>query len=382
MPIADLVDRLTLWHDSIDKYRVWGDLSTARILLLQNGLSAFVDMLDRGELHPDRAVEQLRHARAEAVWSIACKERPDLVRLDGGKRSTLVDIFKRLDLDQFQANAALIRVRRRTALPQGAVGDMAVIRGEIARKRGHKPIRKLMQQVGKTIQQIKPIFLMSPISVSQFIPPGVLEFDLLVIDEASQVRPEDALGAMARAKQIVVVGDSKQLPPTNFFNRLLSDEEVDEDVDDDSEEESPDYSLKDAAKVTELESILTLCEARGLLSKMLRWHYRSRHPSLIAVSNKIFYDSNLLLPPSPTVLRGDDGLIVHRVSGAYERGGKRINAIEGQAVVKKLIELASNCPNRSAGIVTFSTTQRDLIANLLDEARRRVPTLVDEGSER
>ena len=123
------------------------------------------------------------------------------------------------------------------------------------------------------VSRIKPVFLMSPISVAQFLPPGSVDFDLLVIDEASQVRPEDALGAIARVRQIVVVGDQKQLPPTSFFDRMIDDS-----AQDDEEENGAGVQV---AKATEMESILTLCEARGLRQRMLEWHYRSRDPSLI-----------------------------------------------------------------------------------------------------
>ena len=146
------------------------------------------------------------------------------------------------------------------------------------------------------IQRIKPVFLMSPISVAQFLPPGELEFDLLVIDEASQVKPEDALGSVARAKQIVVVGDQKQLPPTSFFDRLTDNEQHEEDED-----------LGVGVKATEMESVLSLCEARGLNQSMLEWHYRSRDPSLIAVSNAEFYRNQLILPPCPTESDGSFG---------------------------------------------------------------------------
>ena len=110
-------------------------------------------------------------------------------------------------------------------MPRGNYGAMNTIRAEIARRRGHMAIRKLFKTTGETLQRIKPVLLMSPISVAQFLPPNSVEFDLLVIDEASQVRPEDALGLVARTKQMVVVGDNKQLPPTSFFDRIVADEE-------------------------------------------------------------------------------------------------------------------------------------------------------------
>ena len=145
---------------------------------------------------------------------------------------------------------------------------MGLIRGEIAKKRRHLSIRQVMTGASEMIQRIKPVFLMSPISVAQFLPPGKIEFDLLVIDEASQVKPEDALGSIARAKQIVVVGDQKQLPPTSFFDRLTDNAPQDEG----EEEEIA------TAKATEMESVLSLCEARGLNESMLEWHLSFSRP--------------------------------------------------------------------------------------------------------
>lgn len=134
------------------------------------------------------------------------------------------------------------------------MGEMAVIRGEIARKRGHKSIHWVMKNAGSMVQQIKPVMLMSPISVAQFLPSGSVTFDLLVIDEASQIGPEDAQGVVARARQIVVVGDQKQIPSTSFFDRLVDNV-------DDNNAEDPDAPV--GASVADMERILTLCQARG-----------------------------------------------------------------------------------------------------------------------
>lgn len=245
---------------------------------------------------------------------------------------------------------------------------MGVIRGEIGRKRGHMALRQLFEKAGTAVQRIKPVLLMSPISVAQFLPPGTISFDLLVIDEASQVRPEDALGAIARANQIVVVGDTKQLPPSSFFDRLMADDEDDNEGDD--ENTGPDL-LEGAAKIGDMESILTLCEARGLPGRMLRWHYRSRDPSLIEVSNHEFYEDELVLPPSPLQKDPAYGLRFTRVDGVYDKGGKRDNRREGEAIVNWVAEHARQNPTQSLGIVTFSFAQRNLITLLLEERRRR-----------
>jgi superfamily I DNA and/or RNA helicase len=215
---------------------------------------------------------------------------------------------------------------------------------------------------------------MSPISVAQFLPPNSVEFDLLVIDEASQVRPEDALGLVVRAKLMVVVGDNKQLPPTSFFDRVIADEE-------DTDWEEPSDALGPAAKATQLESILALSEARGIKSAMLRWHYRSRHPSLIEVSNAEFY-RRLIMPPAPVAERGSQGLILRRVAGAYDRGGKRNNLIEAEAVANAVAAHARTSPGMSLGVATFSSAQRDAIEDLLEIRRRNdeaLDSLLQEG---
>lgn len=137
---------------------------------------------------------------------------------------------------------------------------------------------------------------MSPLSVAQFLAPARVSFDLLVIDEASQVAPEDALGVVARAKQIIVVGDDKQLPPTNFFKMVNAG-------DDDTEDELE--APTSTSRPSHFESILTLSRTRGMSERMLAWHYRSKHPSLIALSNNECYADRLLLPPSPLLLNLD-----------------------------------------------------------------------------
>ncbi|MFZ1704833.1 MAG: DUF3320 domain-containing protein, partial [Saprospiraceae bacterium] len=247
---------------------------------------------------------------------------------------------------------------------------MGVIRGEIGRKSRHKPIRWVMKNAGSMVQRIKPVMLMSPISVAQFLPPGTLTFDLLVIDEASQIRPEDALGVVARARQIVVVGDQKQLPPTSFFDRLVDDA--------DDEEEDDDTPV--GATAADMESILSLCEARGLRSRMLEWHYRSRDPSLIRVSNAEFYGDNLVLPPSPLQLDPNYGLKFRRVPGVYARGKTTsaragTNKIEAQHVVKAVAEHARTSPDLSLGVVAFSKAQSDTLTEALEYERRRDPAL-------
>ena len=245
-------------------------------------------------------------------------------------------------------------------LPAGSdYGSVGIIRGEIRKKRRHKPIRRLLTDAGHAVQAIKPVFMMSPISIAQFIEPGVLEFDLLVIDEASQVRPVEAFGAVMRSRQSVVVGDNSQLPPTSFFDRMSGSDDVEPDEDD--------YTTSAA----DVESILDLCVARNFPQRMLQWHYRSRHHSLIAVSNREFYQDRLFVIPSAERDPGNRGLqFRHIANGVFDRGKSRTNRQEAKAVAEAMLEHARRFPRLSLGVGTFSVAQRDAILDELELLRR------------
>lgn len=364
IPLRSLAVKARHWRESQERFDEWRRLSTADARLRAASATALADALATGSVPADKAKAVLDCTFAEAVWKKAVAAAPALQEFYGPQHDALAAEFRSQEAKRRQTTVAIVRGRHAANMPRGTFGAMGAIRSQIGLKRGHMAIRKLFRIAGEALQRIKPVLLMSPISVAQFLPPGSVGFDLLVIDEASQVRPEDALGLVARAKQIVVVGDNKQLPPTSFFDRVVADEDEQEESD-----EVTEFALAGAAKATELESILALCEARGLNSAMLRWHYRSRHPSLIEVSNAEFY-RRLIMPPAPSAERGREGLILRRVAGAYDRGGKRINAIEAEAVANAVAEHARTSPDMSLGVVTFSTVQRDAIGDLLEMKRR------------
>ena len=373
----DLQEWVGTMRREIGRYSEWVTLSVRRDALVKADLIELLDVLDSGKIHADEAVREFRYALAESRWIYTRKMLPALAELTHLDRHQLVKKFARLDRQRLSDSQSLIRAKHLGQLPKGASGEMGYILGEIGKKRGHKSIRKLMQSAGKMVQRIKPVFLMSPVSVAQFLPPGTVKFDLLVIDEASQVRPEDALGAVARADQIVVVGDQKQLPPTSFFDRLADTTPEDED-----ENEEMEGMVPAIARATELESILTLCEARGLKSSILAWHYRSRDPSLIWVSNQEFYEGRLILPPSPLQNDTEYGLSFVRVPGVYssrsQGGGRpRTNRIEAEHIVNVLARYAREWPSFSVGVVAFSKAQSDMITEVL-EIRRRKDTYLDK----
>ena len=372
VPLSALRDRFATMAESVtERYDEWRRIQKLVEGLVDEGFGELVAMLDEARLAPADAVEEFRYAAAESRWDLARDSVPGLAGLADLNRHELVATFKDLEVEHIANVQDLIRSRHLADLPSGAAGEMGVIRGEIAKKRRHMPIRRLVEEAGGMVQRIKPVFLMSPLSIAQFLPPRALRFDLLVVDEASQVRPEDALGAIARCGQIVIVGDQKQLPPTAFFDRLGANDSLDD--------EAPGEGI---AAATEMESILTLCEARGVNQRMLEWHYRSRDPSLIRISNDEFYDGRLILPPSPLELDGSFGLAFERVPGVYASRGSGTgrpgtNRIEAEHVVSAVSAHAREWPGMSLGIVTFSKAQADMVTELLEYERRRDEVLDD-----
>jgi hypothetical protein len=228
-----------------------------------------------------------------------------------------------------------------------------VLRHEVSRKRKLRPLRELFSQAMQPIQTLKPCLLMSPLSVSTFLDPSKAKFDLVIFDEASQVRPEDAIGPIMRGKQVIVVGDSKQLPPTDFF-RELNDEEDD---------------------VPDLESILDKCSS-SMPQRMLLWHYRSRQESLIAFSNRQFYGGRLLTFPSAMLDRCGLGVeLVHVADGRYDRARTRKNAKEAEKVADLVVEHVLSRPGKSLGVVAFSEPQQMAIIEELEKRVAKMPTL-------
>lgn len=358
---STMIIKLEEWRSQPDRYDEWARICSARKTLDELDITSIAEDIESGAIAINGVEADLAFCRAEEIWKAALRVQPQLSQLEGEARQELVEEFRLLENQRQKFAQREVLATHGANMPRGSVGQMGTVRGEIARKRGHLPVRKLVGRAGQVLQQIKPVMLMSPLSVAQFLPPGAAEFDLLVIDEASQVKPEDSLGAIARCKQIAVVGDKKQLPPTSFFDRMVDDEG----------DENEDEEMTAVTSVGDMESVLTLCEARGVPSRMLRWHYRSRHPSLIEVSNSEFYEDNMFLPPSPQYDRGQNGFIVRKVAGAYDRGGKRNNRIEAEEVIKAIKLHARNTPERSLGIVTFSMTQKQLIDDLLEVERRK-----------
>lgn len=361
--------RLDRWdneHEQLFRWVAYRDRAAEATKL---GCGDLVSRLGDGRLTPANMIKGFEMAYFEATYTRMVRARPDLGRFDGATHGRLVREFAALDRERISAaRVEVVKAHYRAIPPRdgGAVGPLGVLRGEIQKKRGHLPVRKLIERAGPALRALKPVFMMSPLSVAQFLPPGAMTFDLLVMDEASQIQPIDALGAVARANQVVVVGDPKQLPPTAFFAKMTA--ATDDDDDDDT-----------GAPVADIESILGLFTARGLPTRMLRWHYRSRHQSLIAVSNQQFYENKLFIVPSPYTAHSGGGLQFHYVpDGLFDTGNKRNNLVEAKVVAQAIIAHARNFPKLSLGVAAFSAAQRRAIIDELEILRRGLPADVED----
>ncbi|MDR2301666.1 MAG: DUF4011 domain-containing protein [Deltaproteobacteria bacterium] len=224
---------------------------------------------------------------------------------------------------------------------------------EIGKKKQFTPIRNLIGRAAQAIMELKPCWMMSPTAVSQYLSDESVTFDLGILDEASQMPPENAIPSLARCKQIIIVGDTNQLPPTNFFQKNVLAESY---VDEDGGEAEPE---------TLEESILEVAIERFSPKRRLLWHYRSRHSALINFCNHVIYDDELTVYPSPSEKRPDMGLTLVKVPGLYQRS---LNPIEAQTMVKWALSHMKNDPNRSLGLVTFNEKQRSFISDLMERA--------------
>ncbi len=229
----------------------------------------------------------------------------------------------------------------------------ALLQNEFSKQRRHVPVRDLLYRAGDAVLTLTPCLMMSPLTVAQYLKPGGVKFDLVVMDEASQIKPEDAIGAMLRGQQAVVVGDPKQLPPSNFFDRALGDDGEDEESG--GNDEAPRLSVADRVAA---ESVLDLAARAFRPARRLRWHYRSQHESLIAFSNREFYGNNLVVFPSAHSPSDTLGIELVRVGGIWR---DRVNQEEAKAAAAAAAAFMRNHPKLSLGIVAMNQPQRELI---------------------
>jgi very-short-patch-repair endonuclease len=376
---ADPGDLATLARTAIaivgrhKRLNLWCGWVAARREAREAGLGALVAALESGSVAPDAAVACLRTAYGSWLAPILIDARPELRRFSAVGHDELIRTFRALDRELADLTAAYVRARLSGAVPArdeaGADPGYGVLSRELQKRARHKPVRQLVAEMGPALTQLTPCLMMSPLSVAQFLPPGGDLFDLVVFDEASQITVPDAIGAIARGRRCIVVGDPRQMPPTRFFERGAEEDENEE--------------------ARDLESILDEALAARLPHHRLTGHYRSRHESLICFSNHAYYDGALVTYPAADTR--DSAVTLRRVDGVYARGQARTNEIEARAVVAELLRRLRDpaLSSLSVGIVTLNAEQQRLIEDLLDQARRADPELepffagaVDPGTGR
>ncbi len=360
--IPKLLTSAGLWLQSLNGLKAWCHWRTMRRDALALNLQPLVQAYEAGGLPTDKLLKIFHRGYYQWWCDAIIGAEPALSGFLSSDFEDKIEQFREIDDRYIRQTKEEIQARINAKVPHGQGespnSEMGVLRHQLQRQRAHMPVRALLQKIPNLLPRIKPCLLMSPISVAQYLDPAYPPFDLVIFDEASQIPVWDAVGAIARGKEAIIVGDPKQLPPTNFFSRLDGDGATD--IDD--------------SLVEDLESILDDCIAAQLPERHLNWHYRSRHESLIAFSNYHYYGNRLLTFPSP---HQELGVSFRHAKGEYDKGRSRTNRVEAEAVVDEILRRLCD-PNLSGftiGVVTFSLPQQLLIDDLLEEARKRHPEM-------
>ena len=363
--INDATDILDTFLVSVQQITTWCDFQAALSGLERNGLVDILpSLLDIKD--PNALVPAMRKSLLEGWIDIVLHTDKRLMPLSAVDKDTLVEQFTKLDKDLVDSTSAKIINFCSSRRPTSGIGAAGLIQRQGQLKRKHKPTRDLFSETMEVALQLKPCFMMSPMSVSQYLPHD-MTFDAIIFDEASQVKPADAINAIYRGKQLIIAGDQKQLPPTSFFDHTIADGD----------------GASDEEQLDEFESILDLCNGTGGIESLsLLWHYRSQHEDLITFSNYRFYAGKLKTFPSAQIAADDLGIALFYVEdGRYRRGSQRDNPIEAETVVDRVIFHRRNHPHLSMGVVAFSSAQQDAIMAALEHRARTIPDLADINSD-
>lgn len=344
--------------DNSPRFKPWSEWLLAVNRLEAYDLGGLSEGLIAGTVIPEDA--------EDAVYTGFCRwlapqliDGSDVLRMfKASSHEQLLIDFRELDKDVAHTTSEYIAAIAAAKVPdpysEESSKEFGLLARELQKKTRHKPIRSLINDMGQKLLDLCPCLMMSPLSVAQFLPSTFNGFDLVVFDEASQITTWDSVGAIARGRNVIVVGDPKQMPPTNFFGSSASSDNPDEE---------------------DLESILDQALAARLPHRRLNGHYRSRHETLIAFSNNKYYDNQLVTYPSCDTK--ESAVTLHRVEGVYAKGKGRNNAIEARAVVDEIIRrlLSKDYQHQTIGVVTLNSEQQRMVEDLLDDARRKHPQI-------
>ncbi len=354
------------WIESSDRLREHCAVMLAKEKADKLNLSDVTKALFKGEISSEELLPSFLAAFAYTASNIVISAEPLMAQFRGTSFEDSIKRFEALDTEFADLTKRELIAELSSRVPEVSSSaadssEIGILLKAIKSKGRMTPIRKLFDNIPNLLRRICPCMLMSPISVAQYIDPAYPKFDLVIFDEASQLPTCEAVGAIARGENVVIVGDPNQLPPTSFFAVQHTDDEN--------------------AEIEDLESVLDDCLALAMPQKKLMWHYRSRHESLIAYSNAKYYENSLLTFPSP-----DD--IVSRVKwikveGYYDKGGSKQNKAEAEAIVNEIVRRLCDPELRkeSIGVVTFSLVQQILIDDMLSEKFREYPELEQAANE-
>ncbi len=324
-------------------------------------LGPLVKGIESGVVEVNEIVDVFEAAYC-AWWSAAVISENDILRsFSSAEHEAAIIRFRETDDSYRELTSRYIAAKLAGDIPDQEDTDKksswGVLRHELQKKTRHKPVRDMMNSIPDVITTLAPCLMMSPLSIAQFLSTDQTMFDVVIFDEASQITVWDAVGALARGKQVIVAGDPKQMPPTNFFGRSSNDDDIDDEGD--------------------LESILDELLGASIPQRVLNLHYRSRRESLIAFSNNRYYDDSLVTFPAPVY--PDKGVSFVKCGGVYSKGKGRNNPEEARQVVREIVERLTSTVdevrNQSIGVVTFNSEQQSLIEDLLDKERREDPGL-------
>lgn len=354
-------------HDWINFVQVFIDIK-------ELGLTELVNLIQTGEIQLDELENAYKAMAYDFVAEKILKEHPKLNNFNSYKHNQVLKDFCIADIALKDLNARKIKsYLMGLKIPSGHSGgkvkdytELKLINHELVKKRILLSNRELLSRAGNAIISLKPCFMMSPLSVAQFLKPGEFLFDVVIMDEASQIKPEDAIGVILRGVQLVIVGDPQQLPPTNFFQNLNNDEDDEDEL----------------TVVADSESILDVAWER-FDRCLLNWHYRSRHQSLIEFSNYYFYNDRLTVFPSPFTQTKSFGVHLNYVLGTFKTG-TRINEKEAQEIAFAVASQIKNNKNESFGIVAMNARQSECIRNAIEVLAAKdseLRYLLDENSQ-
>jgi len=373
VPLGVLSDRITACSDP-EKLTSWIDYADLLAACRKEGLEDYIEYVEEtGE----RDIVNVYRKGFLVKWIMEClvdNGISNLMRFQPLLHENTIACFKEND----EKALALARARLTQILSgqkpagvgrmTGAMDEIALLRKESEKRSRVMPLRKLFKAIPTLLMKLKPCFMMSPLSVSYFLDSDLYRFDLVIFDEASQILPEDAIGAIYRGKQVVIAGDTRQMPPTNFFTAVGSSEEFDKDEEEEILVDADSESILDEAG-----ACLPACT--------LLWHYRSKDESLIAFSNKRIYNNRLITFPGTGKVR-DSGLeYVYVPGGCYH---DRSNVMEARRCVRLLEEHIKEHPERSLGIIAFSEKQQSVIEEAVNDFRLNNPAyegFFDENKE-